>query len=427
MSTSIRDLQLIQYKTHDWILFFSDPENRTEENYKKILESRSDALDIIPQEELTEQMLIELIIRIPLVFEKIKNKTENLCIEVCKHAPSALRYIKNPTTELCLKVISLYPSALKYIKHPTKEMYDLAFKKSTSITLQYLNGNTDISDTEYYDMIKDNLQICLPYATRLSEEMRMDIIIKNKLVSYYNTIKNPTEEFQLQYVRLDPGAIKNINNPVNTTIKTLYIEAIKAHPSTIRFLQYQPTDLCLLAVTHDGLALEYIKNKTPEIIMAALKQNVNAIKYVPRDKQTLDIANIVLQQDPILINFIDPKFIKTTELHDETTIKVRERKYYIRCICHTDASSVPSYCKTKQNPLDYIKAKHENAIIVDKVDKISVKESEEKIYIVETNNTSYDVYQSKQVDKVIKGWLSETVEKEHVMTKLATYELINFE
>ena len=46
------------------------------------------------------------------------------------------------------------------------------------------------------------------------------------------------------------------------------------------FVKNKTFELCMEAVQRDGLVLSYVKDKTPEVIKAALKQNKAAKKYI---------------------------------------------------------------------------------------------------------------------------------------------------
>ena len=65
-------------------------------------------------------------------------------------------------------------------------------------------------------------------------------------------------------------------------------------PLTI--IKHQSPELCLAAVKQDGIALKYVKEQTPEICLAAVKQNGFALKYVK--KQTPEICLAVFKAPP---------------------------------------------------------------------------------------------------------------------------------
>ena len=61
----------------------------------------------------------------------------------------------------------------------------------------------------------------------------------------------------------------------------------------------------MAAVKEHGLALQYVKEQTREIIIAAIKQNSSAIQFVK--EQTPEICLETVKQDPNDIKYItDP-------------------------------------------------------------------------------------------------------------------------
>lgn len=65
----------------------------------------------------------------------------------------------------------------------------------------------------------------------------------------------------------------------NLTLKEA-LNMVKQNPTQIRYMQDPPEDLCLAAVSRNGLVLEFIENQTPEICRAATLQNPEAKRFV---------------------------------------------------------------------------------------------------------------------------------------------------
>ena len=58
----------------------------------------------------------------------------------------------------------------------------------------------------------------------------------------------------------------------------------------MQFADHQTPEICLAAVKQNGLALQYviISKRTPEVCLAAVKQNGNSLEYV--EEQTHEIC-----------------------------------------------------------------------------------------------------------------------------------------
>ncbi|MDK9790198.1 DUF4116 domain-containing protein [Vibrio sp. D431a] len=68
-------------------------------------------------------------------------------------------------------------------------------------------------------------------------------------------------------------------------LEFVFRNVVNAEPSHIRFVSrdHQSEELCLKAVSHDGLLIRdiWIKNRTRRVCLEAINQNPEAIRYVP--------------------------------------------------------------------------------------------------------------------------------------------------
>ena len=58
------------------------------------------------------------------------------------------------------------------------------------------------------------------------------------------------------------------------------LTAVKQCGWTIKYVEEQTPELCMIAVQQFGWTIDYIENQTPELCAAALKQDVKAAKYI---------------------------------------------------------------------------------------------------------------------------------------------------
>ena len=58
------------------------------------------------------------------------------------------------------------------------------------------------------------------------------------------------------------------------------LERVKQNGLALQFVKEQTPEICLAAVRRDAIALEYVKEQTPEICTEAVKQNANAVIYI---------------------------------------------------------------------------------------------------------------------------------------------------
>ena len=109
-----------------------------------------------------------------------------------------------------------------------------------------------------------------------------------------------------------------MENPINILIKKnpyiiesleesdqtpeICMAAVTQNGLTLQFVKNQTPEICIASVTQNGAALQYVKNQTPEICMAAVTQNGFALKHV--EDQTLEICIAAVNQDGWALQYV---------------------------------------------------------------------------------------------------------------------------
>lgn len=102
----------------------------------------------------------------------------------------------------------------------------------------------------------------------------------------------------LEIIKRDPySIIKYIHE------KNVICQAIKEDIELLKYLdEYQNKEICLEAIKHNGLALQYVINKDYEICLEAVKQNGLAFMYVTdKFKEIEEIRLEAVKQNPYMI------------------------------------------------------------------------------------------------------------------------------
>ena len=66
------------------------------------------------------------------------------------------------------------------------------------------------------------------------------------------------------------------------------LELVSQDGMELYYIKEQTPEICMAATKDNGLALEFVKEQTPEICMAAVKQNGHALQYV-EDKKSMQL------------------------------------------------------------------------------------------------------------------------------------------
>lgn len=158
---------------------------------------------------------------------KYMDETIELSLAAVKQNGLAIKFIQNQTREICEAAVNQNPLALQFIENQTNELCMMAVKKN-GLALKYVEiMESDIA----YTAVKQNYD-SLKYAYIFSPTFIGMII--------------PTFGLALEFV-----------------------------PA-----QYQTNQLCMTAVKNNGMALEFVHEKTAEIVAEALKSNPEANKFI---------------------------------------------------------------------------------------------------------------------------------------------------
>lgn len=114
-----------------------------------------------------------------------------------------------------------------------------------------------------------------------------------KLPCFYNIIPGLSHEFRLHGYRIK--VIKQI-------LYDLAFQRIKEDIGMIRFLDYQPMEMCLYVVQTNGMSIIHIKKKTKELCLEAVKKSPHAINYI--SKPTMEMYKEAIKQDYKMLNMV---------------------------------------------------------------------------------------------------------------------------
>jgi len=89
---------------------------------------------------------------------------------------------------------------------------------------------------------------------------------------------------------------------VKKILYELVFQKIREEITSIRYLEYQPYEMCLYVVKINGMCIMHIKKKTPELYLEAVKTSPFVITHIPNP--TMEMYQEAIKQDYKLINMI---------------------------------------------------------------------------------------------------------------------------
>lgn len=208
----------------------------------------------------------------------------DICIQLIIFDPFLIEFVKHPNEELYFKAIKINPYVIKNIKNPTSRVCYEAIKKN-GLVVQYLPPRMSF----YIEAVKQNGH-CLKYIDHkfVFNFCKQNFLSSNKKLTYhfYLYYLSVLDELYLNAVKQNGLALRYIFNPSYEICQ----KAIYNNSLAIRFVDKNKLEfyygkgdhyynLCLFAVSQNGLALEHIVDQTEELCWKAVQNNGLAIKF----------------------------------------------------------------------------------------------------------------------------------------------------
>jgi len=285
-----------------------------------------------------------------LILQFIDNQNDELCEIACKNNINAYQYIKNKSYELDKKLLNINGLILQFIDNQTDELceiacinnidayqyiknksYDLDKKllnsdniykifiknilKSDGLLLQFINNQTDemciiacknnINSYQYiknksYNLDKillNNDGRILQFMNNQTDEL-CEIAIKNNIYAY-QYIKNKTIDLDNKLLKIDLKILQVIDDKIfESYMNFIKCKDIIQHKDFIN--KYYELDKKILDI--DGLLINYIDTLTDELCEIAIKNNINAYKYIKN--KTYELNRKLLNINGLLLQFI---------------------------------------------------------------------------------------------------------------------------
>lgn len=116
--------------------------------------------------------------------------------------------------------------------------------------------------------------------------LQMENIFKTDRVTDALGINWHNTDFELTMIKDKPDRLQYIKNQT----PELCMAAIQKDPFAIQHVKEQTAELSLAAVQKNGLALQFVINQTPEICKVAVLQDIGAAKFVDNFTPEIQIA-----------------------------------------------------------------------------------------------------------------------------------------
>ena len=99
----------------------------------------------------------------------------------------------------------------------------------------------------------------------------MDLIKKEP-----TSLEHLDNSIQLDIIKITPKYLQFVKEQT----PEICLAAVKNHEMALKFVKKQTVDICLAAVQHNGSCLRFVHNQTKEICSAAVQNNNKAMRFV---------------------------------------------------------------------------------------------------------------------------------------------------
>ena len=204
------------------------------------------------------------------------SKAKDFIKERLKVDGTLLQYIKNPTKTMIFTALKKSGNAIKFVNNPTYAM-QLAAVNSFGCSIQYIENPSEelklaaVSENPY----------ALKYIKDPSYQLQKMAIENDGTIIYY--IERPTEELLVMAVSDYPSIFGSIVNklPKNKMSLKVLLAAVK-DVSNLRFIKEIfgsiPLQVQMAAVKHDAFAMQWLRDASKEVQIAAIKQNNTVVR-----------------------------------------------------------------------------------------------------------------------------------------------------
>lgn len=297
---------------------------------KGIQSINSDLLDVAMLKDVNsikymrEQSVVHALVAVRQnwkLLEFIHNQCNNVIYEAIKQSPEALSLVRNQTEEICEYACRMHRDALRYVRFQTESLILLSVKNN-GLALAHAKFQTP--DICLAAVSNDGM--ALSWVNKQTPEI-VDAALHN-CVEVFQFIKQQTNDLCLYAVSRDGCLLEHVHNQT----KEIVLAAIDQNPQAANFIrigslatlcealksneflphffdnpEFISDDQILQSVKLNGMRLQnFSRRATPEIELAAVRQNWKAIQYVQNYSEEVCLA--AYDQNILALRILAPQF-----------------------------------------------------------------------------------------------------------------------
>ena len=232
-----------------------------------------------------------------------------------------IQFIENPTDEQCQIAVRQNGYAVRYIKNQSPELIDIAITTSP-LSLQFIDNPSELQIEKCLSKDAHAIQ----FIKNPTYEQKLDAVSrKGATIQYiddpdYKLINTAMENQpmalgvlckklstdQLKYwikrvARENPKALKTVINSVQLNIQK-YILSVSGY--ALRYLNKQTEELCIIAVTNNPMAIQFVHTQTAAIQTAVIdSKNSAAIAMLKITDE--NVSEYLVEKKPQVLHIVE--------------------------------------------------------------------------------------------------------------------------
>lgn len=152
--------------------------------------------------------------------------------------------------------------------------------------------------------------------------------------SYIQNVQNQDEEMCIEAVSRNGLTLFFVQDKTPDVCQTAVLE----NPHALNFVDDPPYELCKLAISEDGLCIQFVERdtfkkfsdeQTNNLCITAVKQNGGALKFIPIEYHTGEVCMEAIKNDPTMLKEINGQneemCIEAVSLNPEVLIYVKDQ------------------------------------------------------------------------------------------------------
>jgi hypothetical protein len=252
----------------------------------------------VPKDMCTYDLCMIAVKQDPDAIKYVPNKF--FCFEICVHGTFKFIPKRYRIPKLCKHVFAINSDNIRYVpkKYRTKEMCMTVFDKNV-FNIKYIPEHMLTAEIFYDAVIRSKESIYVPWKYRTPKICGHMV---KKCVYKLSDIPLLTEDMLFDLIKME--RINLLYDDLSSLTSDMFCVAVRYEPRVVMRYTFS-TNMLIRFVGITSKVLEYMNCITNEVMMAAVKHDGNAIRYVPPASIDNTMIRLAIKNGACIENIAD--------------------------------------------------------------------------------------------------------------------------